>query len=452
MAYSALICQGDTNSASDCNEIGVGLVQNSNYPLSNLIARGFTRMNNTPHTNFAGVGDFKDAKNYDILYWSSHGSSSDSVSPQLNVVKGPPFYSGNTAYSDWRGTNKLKVVLLAACYQLDGDPYRARWANNIMRKTNIRVICGYHDQAPAANDDKIAKKFMDLCAAGNSVMYSWKNANSAYSNGGNYCILVYNEGNRQYYRLPGFPGNTYADPDPNSTKIYRYTSVTNGGNISMSSAANVSNITVPYTLNMAGSACRQFNPASLIDCIPICTDVDQNAMFYAVRENCLTPTTAAKVHGINQQFLANLLQDSLDGSCTRLESLNDVRAEVPIEGAEGPEEIIGGTTRIFQQHNGILLEGNCVVATSDDEGIIGFTSSWQDIAAANGADHIDLINGDLKIAQAKFTKNSGISAIDTVLQVASPRYIRKGDQYVLHYDLQFEDGARATIDAKQLGK
>lgn len=104
MAYSALICQGDTDSASDCNQIGLGLVKNSNYPLDNLIARGFERMNDTPNSNYADVDDFKDARYHDVLYWSSHGSSSDPASPRLNVkYSAKAFASGNNAYTNWRG-------------------------------------------------------------------------------------------------------------------------------------------------------------------------------------------------------------------------------------------------------------------------------------------------------------------------------------------------------------
>lgn len=144
-SYTATICQGDSTDAGDCrvfyNELS------SVY--SNVQNVAFSPSSNTP-TGTATESDFRAARNYDVLYWSSHGSST----PRLNVTGGPAFASLDSAESYWNGTTyKLKVPIIAACYQLDGSTNRSRWAN-VMRNSNIRVLCGYHEGAPGHPDRK----------------------------------------------------------------------------------------------------------------------------------------------------------------------------------------------------------------------------------------------------------------------------------------------------------
>ena len=91
----------------------------------------------------------------------------------------------------------------------------------------VRVICEYHDKAPAIADNKVANKFLDFAKTGESVKSSWIKANeyvyahNGYTNAKNYAVLTHT-GNVQYSRFPGFSGNTYARPKLDSKKILRF--------------------------------------------------------------------------------------------------------------------------------------------------------------------------------------------------------------------------------------
>ena len=98
-----------------------------------------------------------------------------------------------------------------------------------MRRCDLRVMAGYHEKGPTHQIDRdIATEYFSLANGGNSVWYSWEHANAISSKGKDWLVLVYHGDGRQYYRMPGFPGNTYPDPNRNTTPIYRY-----AGTISM---------------------------------------------------------------------------------------------------------------------------------------------------------------------------------------------------------------------------
>jgi len=456
MAYKALICQGDTDSASDCRVAYSKL--SSKYGTGNITIKGFVTNSDTPVDPRAGQSNFAAAKNYDVLYWSSHGSSV----PALNVIGGPYFKSGQTAYDNWRSTsNTLNVTIFAACYQFDGSSNRSKWANNIMRKSDIRAMCGYHDTSPTdPADKKIAKKFFNYAnegSSGNSVMYSWKNANATTSGGGNYLILVYYDNNRRYYRLPGFPGPTYPTPDRDSTKIYRYSSAKpDGAKVPKSSSASASTAlsgSAPYTLEIVSDVCRQLDAASLKPSFELSMDEETKAAFYGIRENACIEVSSEKARQYNRDLLDAIVPEDIISTSLSL-TYDDAMAEVLAEEEkEGKESIIGTTTQLFQHFNGILLEDNCIAAVSDADGVISLSSQWTDTKVGKNVDHVDLAHRELstlrsvlggtKMAEERPTGN---------LVLAKPVYIRKGNAYVLHYDIGYDDGYRNLIDAKSVDR
>lgn len=155
-----------------------------------------------------------------IKYWSGHGNNSGQLwgdnCPTISVMGINNF--------KWSGSD-LEFIFFAACRQLDGSGLnpRAKYANAMIGNNAVRVICGYHEDAPAAGPDvTVAYNFMQKAKTGESVKSSWIQANQMVSNY-YYCVLTHS-GNVQYSRFPGFPGLTYVRPGTSSTTILRFSS------------------------------------------------------------------------------------------------------------------------------------------------------------------------------------------------------------------------------------
>ena len=309
MPYAG-IAQGNTTNASDCNVFYNGM--KARYGSANVLAAGFTVGSDTVDmSNIASVTNFKAAKNVHVLYWSSHGSSY----PRLNAGGPKEFESGNTAYVHWcdSTSNPLKVAIFAACYQFDGNANRSRWANNVMRRCDLRAMAGYHEKGPAHQIDRdIAAEYLSLANAGNSVWYSWEHANAISTKGKDWLVLVYYGEGRRYYRMPGFPGNTYPAPNRSTTPIYRY-----GGTISdqeVPKAAGLSHKgssisgSVPYRLEIDISARKALDVSDLKTSASICTDEEMRTVFHAVRENSCIAVPSQKARSFNNGFLSSIVE------------------------------------------------------------------------------------------------------------------------------------------------
>lgn len=162
-----------------------------------------------------------------IKYWSSHGNNYGELwgnnynCPTVSVMGINNF--------KWSGSN-LEFIFFAACRQLDGlgsNP-RAKYANAMIGNNAVRVICGYHEDAPAGGSDvTVVSNFLQKAKTGESVKSSWIQANQMVDNY-YYCVLTHS-GNVQYSRFPGFPGLTYSRPGSSSTTILRFSSAKPNG-------------------------------------------------------------------------------------------------------------------------------------------------------------------------------------------------------------------------------
>lgn len=450
MPYAG-IAQGNTTNASDCNVFYNGM--KARYGSANVFAAGFTvGSDNVDMDDIASVTNFKAAKGLHVLYWSSHGSSY----PRLNA-KGPKeFESGNTAYVHWcdSTSNPLKVAIFAACYQFDGNTNRSRWANNVMRRCDLRAMAGYHEKGPTHQIDRdIAAEYLSLANAGNSVWYSWEHANAISTKGKDWLVLVYHGEGRQYYRMPGFPGNTYPAPNRSTTPIYRY-----GGTISdqeVPKAAGLSHKgssisgSVPYRLEIDISARKALDVSDLKTSASICTDEEMRTVFHAVRENSCVAVPSQKARSFNNGFLSSIVEkEVLDAGI--IDVYDTTMAEVLPEGTgEGPETTIGSTKRIFQQHQGIVLEGNCIISSSDAHGIVALNNRWLPTKVGKDVDHIDLAHQDHTVMLTAATRKHVPGMLTDVVS-AEPMYIRKGSSYVLEYMLMDSTGRSMLLDAKNI--
>ena len=258
--YTAYIMQGNTKDALDCETIYYDL-QDNNYSSTSI---GWT-LGNTGQAYITPVStsEFVNAKNYTVAYYSGHGARSPN-NPTINVRTNNSstevYIPGQTetisiasalnvsgtqwaTTCSWQKNDPIRVLILASCYQLDSNCI-STYAK-IMKASGIRAIAGYHEQAPSYGDHTIAASFINFAESGESIKSSWRQAN----NGQNWAVLVYEDGANQYYRLPGFPGNTYSAPS-SSTPIYRYANfIDNTGNTGQPVSTSASNASaIPTTL------------------------------------------------------------------------------------------------------------------------------------------------------------------------------------------------------------
>lgn len=166
------------------------------------------------------------SKSRTIKYWASEGNmdgqlwgNASSSTVDIDIFNDKDNFS-------WSGSN-LEFVFLAACNQLnkEGKNPVKKYAKAMLGNKAVRVICGYHSNAPGKSYDyKVAEKFLKYAKTGESVKSSWIKANedlTSYTNAKNYAVLTHS-GNVQYSRFPGFSSKTYSRPGASSKKIIRF--------------------------------------------------------------------------------------------------------------------------------------------------------------------------------------------------------------------------------------
>lgn len=182
--------------------------------------------------------------------------------------------------------------------------------------------------------------------------------------------------------------------------------------------------------------------------VTICTDAEMNTMFYGVRENSATEVSARVAHSHNSDLFDALVdKEILEAGI--VDVYETAMAEVLQEGEkEGPERIIGSTRRIFQQYEGILLEGNCIVSSSDANGVIALNNRWLRTKAIKGSDHVDLVTDESVALKDMVNKKTGNADLLSDLVSVQPLYVRNGNNYVLQYELEDVTGKRVLLDSK----
>lgn len=182
--------------------------------------------------------------------------------------------------------------------------------------------------------------------------------------------------------------------------------------------------------------------------VTICTDAEMNTMFYGVRENSATEVSARVARSHNSDLFDALVdKEILEAGI--VDVYETAMAEVLQEGEkEGPERIIGSTRRIFQQYEGILLEGNCIVSSSDASGVIALNNRWLRTKAIKGSDHVDLVTDESVALKDMVNKKTGNADLLSDLVSVQPFYVRNGNNYVLQYELEDVTGRRVLLDSK----
>ena len=441
-SFTAMIVQGNTKGIADCKVVFEALknVPNGNsYTISN---RGWTYDNGNSFHNYskwtngktnsaypiAGEQHLIEARSHDVLYWSGHGgngSDSDSgIGPKLNAhpkdTRIIDYGPGETrqpeidvasalgvreenwkSTSQWNKNSRLTVAIFAACSVLDNYYGGCKYLARAMKASNVRVIAGYHENSkPNPWDIYIAHDFFygnekavykNRCVTnGESIRSSWEAVNEVDDAGPNWAVLCYKEGGNQYYRLPGFPGKTYAAPSEDAT-VYRYRADykdPTGGEI-MPTGQNIISRALPIEVRVSAPDSQSLNS-------------EGKSYFTMYRE------MNADVTGhLDEEAQGLVASDYIDGKYKNgIELIGTVFCEEVDEDVgcvPGTEVVVGKNFCYNNQYGNVRLLNNFYKVCTDSDGIYMVVDRWRDVT----------------VSSEETTANTAVLTSDSARRVAS---------------------------------
>lgn len=449
--YTARIMQGNTNEEDDCRAIENGLLNSGGYTTTSIVETGWTYVNSTTSSINdvrANATNFLYSKLYDFAYFSGHGTATNG--PRLNIPGSADLTSGtyetfnvastlgvtndSTWRTDslWQSGDKLKVLVIAACKQLDSSVmhYYAR----AMRASSVMAIAGYHETSPGHNADMgVATRFLNTANQNNSVKYSWSDANTTAEKTYPWAVLVYTESNNEYYRIPGFPVYTY--PAPSSTAaVYRFRSGQSGSAV------------VPYAKS------RESNES-----IPLCISVVETragANTSQIREAVSSDTDLPLDTRLGDAYVNDLLgtENISDLICVQTPVF---REEINLAdgGAVANTETI--VERIYHYYNtfsGIKISDAAIVVAVDKDGIYSVKDYWKVPVAATSQVRTNLVTADDIITETQAWEYVSASALERIEFLRSELVYApitdNAGEYKLAYQIVCTDSRMFYVDAE----
>lgn len=437
-AYNAEVCQGNTANAEDVKAFYSNL-SSKGYAVT---AKGYSGNSIT----IADKSDFINAKDYNVLYWSGHGGGGG-TNATLNITQdSSKWFNTFEAADKWKNTYNLKVAIIAACYQFNGNGLRGKWAD-IMKNSGLKVLAGYHEKAPASTDTKIANEFFRLAnerrgsSQGNSVRYSWQQANIANGSSEQWIVLGYKTNRMEYYRLLGFPGSFEASPS--SKTVYRYTSKNINGTGATSRASSFINREIPYEIKVSEDTLDLDTSVLGDNCYVASLDDDAQAKIINLRENKLDSITFEDAQKNNAATVENLGIDS-NLSNAIINNYALLETEIKEDGSDGEENNIGVVSTYQQQYRGIPLEDNFFTVCSDSDGVFSVIDRWSEISETDRSQIIEPIT----IRKAEEIVNSKLNF--KAPEIESCEYVYKKTEngtYRLSVKLVSENNQQYYVDA-----
>lgn len=451
---TAYIMQGDTESESDCRATVNGLIDSGSYIVQSISTTGwhYTDRNTSEiyPTMLVSATQFARAKNYDFAYYSGHGGWDSDLHPVIN------YYSSSDKQIDvaetlsvntsswstsciWQPADRLRVLMLSSCSQLDSRimKYYAR----AMRASGIRAIAGYHDISPGTGvDTYIANSFFSYALDGNSVKYSWQYGNTFSDSVANWAVLVYTENSNEYYRIPGFPGNTYTTPSSTAT-VYRFRSGLSGSEI-------------VATSNQAGTVLNNEGLPLYLNVVPSTDLIEYEGREPVSYVSSISANTTATLVNTAQDEIGTVVTNALPANyqCVQTPVYRD---EVNLDGGAvaGSETVVEYIYHFFDTYNGIKIADSSIVVGVDADGIYAVKDYRKNIA--NTAVQMDMsanvTNTDL------ITSNTALSCLDNVEEFGDFELLRSelvyapiedgSTTYKLCYQLLGTDSRIAYVDA-----
>ena len=381
-----------------------------------------------------------------MLYWSGHGGSNGN-NATLNIThNSSKRFNTFDAADKWKNTYDLKVAIIAACYQFNGNGLRGKWVE-IMKNSGLKVLAGYHESAPSSTDKDIANEFFRLAnetrgsSQGNSVRHSWQQANIANGSSAQWIVLGYKTNRMEYYRLPGFPGSFEASPS--SKTVYRYTSKNINGTGATSRAASFINREIPYEIKVSEDT-LDLDTAVLGDnCHVASLDDDAQAKIINLRENRLDSIALEDAQKNNAVIIENLGIDS-NLSNAIINNYALLETEIKEDGSDGEENNIGVVSTYQQQYRGIPLEDNFFTVCSDSDGVFAVIDRWSEISEIDSSQIIEPIT----IRKAEEILDSKLNF--KAPEIDSCEYVYKKTEngtYRLNVKLVSENNQQYYVDA-----
>jgi hypothetical protein len=495
--YTAMIAQGNTNDNGDCkmfyNKLQT-VPSGNTYAITNV---GWTYSgsgNASMNQQRATADNLKSAKNYTVLYWSGHGGSNPLT---LNETPSNPSAATGTwseidvattlgvsganwaTAAEWTTSSAIRVAIFGACKILDNTYGDVKYLARVMKASNVRVIAGYHGTSPTTGDDtNIAEDFFlnnntnDSnygvgVSSGESIRSSWEKANSAYSASAPWAVLCYTSNNNQYYRMPGFPGNTYSAPASNAS-VYRYRQGLSGNEtIATTSAASSASIIGSSNVGVIGSSNAQLSsiPAEIyinqeelvVDTTAVSTAIGDSSMSILTASDEITNRETVESDtdldsAVQYEIVSDFVENAIGSAALDdfILSVSDViRDEIdPDEGVvENSETVVGKTYCYSNQYMGVRIADNFIKVGTDEEGVYYFINKWQNVEAAP-----ELNSGSSSISrgESRLTASEAFDAIDvTSSEIYSCElvYADAGNgSYRLSYEIVLTAGGRYFVD------
>lgn len=403
--YTAMIVQSNTSDVGDCKVFFEQLKRvpgKNSYTIDNIGWRyksGNSKHNyeywleGKSHTDYelAKAQNLINAGRYDVLYWSGHGASGpirlnyhsskhpeydygpgESGQPTINIASTLKVNTSNWANTSlWNKNSNLKVAIFAACQVLDNSYGDCKYLVRAMKASNIRVIAGYHITSPThPKDIRIAESFFNnstgRCVTnGESIRSSWQTANELHGESGSWAVLCYKDGYNQYYRIPGFPGNTYSAPSSSAT-VYRFWSqyTDSTGGQPMTTSANSEGAALPLEITVIPS---------------IDTQASNDKELTVYRE--MNDTCQSTIDENSQRLIAeSYLSEKHRGGLEAIGTVYCEEMDEDIGAVPGTETVIGKTFCYMNQYNGIKLLNNFYKVATDADGVYCVIDKWRDIA------------------------------------------------------------------------
>lgn len=322
--------------------------------------------------------------------------------------------------------------MLAACSQLNDN--NAKYYARVMKASGMRAVVGYWGTAPSWNDATIAQQFIEECDGGNSVRVSWDTVND---NNGNqpWAVLVYSSNGNADYRLPGFPGATYAAPS-STAAVYRYKSDLSGFS--------------SVTLNTIIQDDEVFLTA--IEALPLAIAVEKNDFSGASQVYSREAVWNVEVND-STNMVVETLEKLLGMDASKLPSAEFwvTREEIDADTGVVPDSrtVVERTYKFFDTYKGIKIADSFVSAVVDGQGINSVSVQRK----GTGVNSAYLKQNEASAGKERQTVSAS-TALKTVYQVeptlteaeifgVSLAYVPdKSGNYVLCYEFAFSHGFR----------
>lgn len=457
--YKAMIVQGNTEDVGDCkvfyNKLKA-VPDGNNYVITN---RGwhFAGPDSDPGKNsyhnydawpteamnpeyaLASAQDLINAKDYDVLYWSGHGGPAklnvhagneygpgESMQPEIEIDKTLCLDSDSWAStSKWNKSSRLKVAIFAACSVLDES--RCTYMVRAMKASNVRVIAGYHTTSPShPKDTNIATAFFSNTlgvSGGESIRSSWQAANELYGVGNNWAVLCYQSNSNQYYRMPGFPGNTYAAPASNAAVYrfwYQYTSPTNGQEMT----TGLTDDTLPLEITVSNGNGRSVSPVGAT----VYREMNDD------HEGSLDNETQRE---LAEDYIDEKYQSGIEGIGTvYCEEVDEETGVVP-----GTVSEVGKIFCYSNQYSGIRLVDNFYKVATDAAGVYFTIDRWRDVVGCSEATTGNTLVLSADSIAVPCAEGESVERTEMVYMPVS------ATTYQLCYEVTLNDGSAYYVDA-----